>query len=115
MIGPLTTLSATSLGFSLSRRHLSHHPERSFAVRNPCKATIHATAVETRKAWSLYEVLRVRRNASKNEIEAAYRSLAKKHHPDSRGFIEIHDAYTTLSDPTARALYNLSLKSVHGV
>ncbi|XP_050246181.1 chaperone protein dnaJ 11, chloroplastic [Quercus robur] len=82
---------------------------------------------------SLYEVLRVERTASLTEIKMAYRSLAKMYHPDAmiqqhhhqdeedkpeiesdsesdgRDFIEIHNAYATLSDPAARALYDLSL------
>ncbi|KAG6411685.1 hypothetical protein SASPL_129769 [Salvia splendens] len=67
---------------------------------------------------SLYEVLRVKRNASPVEIKTAYHTLAKLHHPDARArltessiamsadgghFIEIHNAYATLSDPNARA------------
>ncbi|XP_021288917.1 chaperone protein dnaJ 11, chloroplastic [Herrania umbratica] len=65
---------------------------------------------------SLYEVLRVERTASLNEIKTAYRSLAKMYHPDAMGsssdgrdFIEIQNAYATLSDPTARAMYDMSL------
>ncbi|XP_026393001.1 chaperone protein dnaJ 11, chloroplastic-like [Papaver somniferum] len=65
---------------------------------------------------SLYEILRVKENASAVEIKTAYRNLAKKVHPDvatsesdSRDFMEIHKAYTTLSDPTARANYDLSI------
>ncbi|CAA0832489.1 Chaperone DnaJ-domain superfamily protein [Striga hermonthica] len=75
---------------------------------------------------SLYEVLRVRRDASQVEIRAAYRALAKVYHPDAisrfmdsdspaaassdgRDFIEIHNAYTTLSDPDTRAVYDLKL------
>ncbi|KAI3953473.1 hypothetical protein MKX01_026879 [Papaver californicum] len=65
---------------------------------------------------SLYEILRVKENASAVEIKTAYRSLAKRVHPDvftsesdSRDFMEIHKAYTTLSDPTARANYDLSI------
>lgn len=77
---------------------------------------------------SLYEVLRVRKNASQVEIKTAYRTLAKLHHPDARtrfmdssiastaadgrDFIEIHNAYATLSDPDARAEYDLKNLSV---
>ncbi|RZC45987.1 hypothetical protein C5167_038942 [Papaver somniferum] len=65
---------------------------------------------------SLYEILRVKENASALEIKTAYRNLAKRVHPDvatsesdSRDFMEIHKAYTTLYDPTARANYDLSI------
>ncbi|XP_030522470.1 chaperone protein dnaJ 11, chloroplastic-like [Rhodamnia argentea] len=74
-----------------------------------------------RAAASLYDVLRVKRTASPTEIKGAYRTLAKLYHPDAlsraearsdgRDFLEIHDAYATLSDPSARALYDLSLGS----
>ncbi|KAL9230063.1 hypothetical protein vseg_005456 [Gypsophila vaccaria] len=75
---------------------------------------------------SLYEVLRVKHTASKLEIKSAYRSLAKIYHPDvtaasshdSDGccgdFLQIHSAYETLSDPTARAVYDLSLEMSFG-
>ncbi|KAL0353461.1 UNVERIFIED_CONTAM: Chaperone protein DnaJ [Sesamum angustifolium] len=73
---------------------------------------------------SLYEVLRVRQNASQVEIKTAYRTLAKLYHPDAtsrfmdssvastldgRDFIEIQNAYETLSDPDARAVYDSNL------
>lgn len=75
-----------------------------------------ALAEAPRKAASLYEVLRVKQTASPLEIKTAYRSLAKMYHPDAsplqsdgRDFIQIHNAYETLSDPAARAVYDLSL------
>ncbi|KAL9418419.1 hypothetical protein AB3S75_041268 [Citrus x aurantiifolia] len=62
---------------------------------------------------SLYEVLRVEPTTTISEIKTAYQSLAKVHHPDlsgnSRDFIEIHNTYETLSDPTARVVYVMSL------
>lgn len=68
---------------------------------------------------TLYEVLRLNNMASQMEIKAAYRSLAKLYHPDSaspecdsREFIEIHEAYATLSDPASRARYDLSIGSM---
>ncbi|XP_047149377.1 chaperone protein dnaJ 11, chloroplastic-like [Vigna umbellata] len=69
------------------------------------------------------QVLRIKQNASAVEIKSAYRNLAKVYHPDSalrrsesdeRDFIEIHDAYQTLSDPSARAVYDLSLTAARG-
>lgn len=84
-----------------------------------------ATAVDTRRpASSLYEVLRVEQNASPTAIKSAYRNLAKIYHPDvvarrspvseDGDFIEIHNAYETLSDLSARATYDLSLTAAHG-
>ncbi|CAJ1971544.1 unnamed protein product [Sphenostylis stenocarpa] len=79
--------------------------------------------IDSRRPASLYEVLRIKQNASAVEIKSAYRNLAKVYHPDSalrrsesdqRDFIEIHDAYETLSDPSARAVYDLSLMSARG-
>ncbi|KAJ1410849.1 DnaJ domain containing protein [Sesbania bispinosa] len=90
---------------------------------NRCSTSIRAftataSAIDSRRPASLYEVLRIKQNASAVEIKSAYRSLAKVYHPDSavrrsecdeRDFIEIHDAYETLSNPSTRALYDLSL------
>ncbi|XAR59813.1 hypothetical protein NMG60_11015791 [Bertholletia excelsa] len=68
---------------------------------------------------SLYEVLGIPMSATSNEIKAAYRKLARTCHPDvaavnQRGnsandFIKIHAAYSTLSDPDKRAVYDRDL------
>uniref|UniRef100_A0A803LQD8 J domain-containing protein n=1 Tax=Chenopodium quinoa TaxID=63459 RepID=A0A803LQD8_CHEQI len=79
-----------------------------------CRAAVQSISPPMRKSGSFYEVLRVNRHASALEIKAAYRNLAKLYHPDSSSksdggdFIQIHNAYETLSDPAARALYDLS-------
>ncbi|CAN6584120.1 unnamed protein product [Malus baccata var. baccata] len=61
-----------------------------------------------------YETLGVSKNASGDEIKKAFRTLAKKYHPDAnrdnpsskRKFQEIRDAYETLQDPEKRAQYD---------
>ena len=61
-----------------------------------------------------YEVLGVARDASPDEIKRAYRTLARKHHPDVADdkaqaehlFKDINEAYEVLSDPNKRAQYD---------
>jgi len=60
-----------------------------------------------------YEILGVSKNASLNEIKAAYRKQALQWHPDrnkskeaTEKFKEINKAYEVLSDPQKRQLYD---------
>lgn len=63
---------------------------------------------------TLYEVLGVERDASTSDIRAAYRRLAREHHPDvnpgdkaaEERFKAASAAYQVLSSPEKRALYD---------
>ncbi len=60
-----------------------------------------------------YEILGVGRNASDDELKAAFRNLARKYHPDinkehdaEEKFKELNEAYGALSDSDKRARYD---------
>ena len=62
-----------------------------------------------------YKILGINSSADKKEIKSAYRSLARKYHPDTNQgnklseekFKEIGEAYSVLGDETRREQYNL--------
>ncbi len=61
-----------------------------------------------------YKTLGVSKTATEKEVKAAYRKLARKHHPDvnpgDKGaeakFKEINEAYEVLGDPAKRKKYD---------
>ena len=65
-----------------------------------------------------YEILGLPTTATTAEIKRRYRELARKFHPDvvqdkafgQRAFVQIAEAYKTLTDPIKRRDYNLTLQ-----
>ena len=61
-----------------------------------------------------YQVLGIKRGASEEEVQKAYRKLARQYHPDlhpddasaKTKFQEVQQAYEVLSDPKKREMYD---------
>lgn len=81
---------------------------------------IRAAVGEGAKASSsFYELLGIPESGSFEDIKRAYKQMALKYHPDvsppdrveesTRRFIEVQEAYETLSDPRLRAIYDRDL------
>uniref|UniRef100_A0A453ILN9 J domain-containing protein n=1 Tax=Aegilops tauschii subsp. strangulata TaxID=200361 RepID=A0A453ILN9_AEGTS len=83
------------------------HLPAAFGRRPP------AAAAAERGGKDYYATLNVRRDATLKEVKSAYRTLARKYHPDmnkspgaEEKFKEISAAYEVLSDKEKRSLYD---------
>jgi DnaJ homolog subfamily C member 7 len=73
------------------------------------------------KKRDYYKILGLDRNANENEIKKAYKKLAIKWHPDKNNqseeakklaektFRDINDAYTVLSDPKKKQMFDAGM------
>ena len=71
------------------------------------------------KKRDYYKILGIERNADEKDIKRAYKKMAMKFHPDrnceceetkkiaEKKFIDINDAYTVLSDPKKKQMYDM--------
>ncbi|OIV94845.1 hypothetical protein TanjilG_22042 [Lupinus angustifolius] len=102
------TATATATSAADARSTWTDQPRSSSYVNPSCMSSA-----------SLYDILGIPASASNQEIKAAYRRLARVCHPDvaeigqktssADEFMQIHAAYSTLSDPEKRASYDRSL------
>ncbi|GER30019.1 chaperone protein DNAj, partial [Striga asiatica] len=96
------------------RSQLGRHADFATYELLLSKRLIHATGFLGSVEHDYYKILGVSNNATRDEIKAAFRSLAKKYHPDAnknnptakRKFQEIRDAYETLQDPEKKTQYD---------
>ncbi|XP_078447380.1 chaperone protein dnaJ 20, chloroplastic-like [Wolffia australiana] len=96
---------------------------RSFPWRIRARAAVEdgvAAAEAITRGKSFYELLGIHQRGSAAEIKKAYKEMARRFHPDvcpspdraeeyTRVFIEVQEAYRTLSDPSRRAIYDRDL------
>ncbi|KAL6495002.1 hypothetical protein OROGR_030921 [Orobanche gracilis] len=113
-------LKSTTLGFSGSVFptlkavfRISHRNNFYSTIGRPFIPFAAAAAAKGTSSPDYYKVLDVSRNATLQDIKAAYRLLARKYHPDlNKGpgaeekFKEIGAAYEVLSDAEKRSLYD---------
>ncbi|KAI4347285.1 hypothetical protein L6164_008107 [Bauhinia variegata] len=110
-ISPLTVrsygLSASDSNFLYK---IGHFQNRSFGF---ARRKHSRSAIVRAARTDYYSILNVSKNASLQEIKSAYRTLARKYHPDmnkspgsEEKFKEISAAYEVLSDDEKRSLYD---------
>ncbi|GLU07967.1 hypothetical protein SLE2022_249040 [Rubroshorea leprosula] len=116
MLASITKLEPAS---HLSFRH-THLPISNFSVKlrygssrgtpKVVSCSLHATTE------SFYDLLGISETGTILEIKQAYKRLVRRYHPDvspserivenTKMFIQVQEAYETLSDPKSRAVYD---------
>lgn len=122
-----STTKSSPLHFPLN----THLPKTKISIktssgsfRTRTNATINNLYATSPATETFYELLGISETVTLPEIKTAYKQLALKYHPDvspadlseeyTRNFIRVQEAYETLSDPQARALYDIDLsKGLH--
>ncbi|KAL3716166.1 hypothetical protein ACJRO7_007863 [Eucalyptus globulus] len=84
--------------------------------RTASRAAIDDLRVAATEMDSFYDLLGISESGTMSEIRQAYKQLVLKYHPDvsppdrakeyTKRFIQVQEAYETLSDPTSRASYD---------
>lgn len=92
---------------------------RARGVRREDGGGVRTEEQEQTAPRTFYDLLGISADGSPDDVRASYRRLALKYHPDvsppgaaaenTRRFIEVQEAYETLSDPSRRASYDRAL------
>lgn len=99
---------------SLQPNTIDHKIDTTTTTRRTrLSSLVSATSNNDNNQQDYYEILGVKKDATKHEIHKAFRQLAKKYHPDKNKeknaqdeFIKIFKAYETLSDEKKRKEYD---------
>lgn len=112
-ISPMSKNRIKSPPGSLNHGHI-RYPFLHY--RRPICPPARALLDSVKQTSSFYELLGISENVGLSDIKQAYRQLARKYHPDvcppeqaeeyTRRFIEVQEAYETLSDPRRKNLYD---------
>lgn len=104
--------------FGFSGDHPRHRHQRSHLSFRRW-ATVEGRERSRTSSLSFYELLGISSRDGLEEVKKAYKRMARKYHPDvsppdcteehTRMFIEVQEAYETLSDPYRRAQYDKQL------
>lgn len=130
---PVDTMKMVALfaGFQSSRKVVCHgrpNPFKAlalFLLTCISASQIAASKMQFSATRTHYEILGIPKDADAEVIKKAYRTMALKQHPDkfpadkysadereaaSRRFEEVNEAFSVLSDPNKRRLYDKSLE-----
>ncbi|GLJ27115.1 hypothetical protein SUGI_0531700 [Cryptomeria japonica] len=104
----------------ISRVRIGARPMHSTSIR-----AFQSQSASFSSSSSLYDVLCVSPDVSARDIKSAYRRMALKYHPDvcpaaekeecSRVFLQVQEAYETLSDPLLRQDYDWRVQNMFTV
>ncbi|XP_076936913.1 chaperone protein dnaJ 20, chloroplastic-like [Bidens hawaiensis] len=118
---PSNSLNTSPRSLSFNLRHTKPLISVRKTRNQQTNATTTGSCYTTSPNETLYDLLDISQSGTLCDIKRAYKKMALKYHPDvsppemvdeyTKRFIQIQEAYDTLSDPKARAMYDCNLAS----